>query len=98
MFADFTSVWPLYLICLVALVIAGFWIYRSGMVNSGDDPSGMVGQQGVAQETFAQEGVVMVRGELWRATSDGGIVQKGDTVQVREIRAGLILVVHRVER
>jgi membrane-bound ClpP family serine protease len=47
---------------------------------------------------FTQEGLVFARGELWKATSDGGIIQKDDTVQVRQVRAGLVLVVSRVQK
>lgn len=58
-----------------------------------DDASGMIGRRGVAQETFTQEGVVLVQGELWRATSNGGIINKGASVEVLGLQPGLLLVV-----
>lgn len=89
------SVWifGLSFLLLVAAIAALMW--KSIAPGEGDDPTGMVGQQGIAQETFTQDGVVFARGELWKATSDGGIIQKGDTVQIRGVRSGLVLVVSR---
>lgn len=98
MFGEGASLWWWYLAATIGVVLGARWIYRSAFSLGEDDPSGMLGQHGQAQGTFTQDGMVLVRGELWRATSDGGIIQKGDTVQVQEVRAGLVLVVHRVER
>ena len=80
------------------LVAVAFCLYRKKSGSDSDDPSGMVGQAGTAQTTFAQEGMVLVRGELWRATSGGGIIQKGASVTVREVRPGLILLVDRADK
>jgi membrane protein implicated in regulation of membrane protease activity len=91
-------VWAIYLGLAAAFLLAVGWLYSSAKASETDDPSGMIGQEGTAQETFTQEGRVLVRGELWKATSDGGIVQKGDTVRVQEVRAGLVLVVHRIQK
>lgn len=91
-------VWVVLLCSTVIVVVAVSRLYTSVRSSGTDDPSGMVGQEGIAQETFTQEGRVLARGELWRATSDGGIVQKGDTVRVQGVRAGLILVVRRVQK
>ncbi|MFN4896010.1 MAG: NfeD family protein [Pseudomonadota bacterium] len=88
--------WLIYSLAFIAAVILVISVYRWATAVSQDDPSGMIGQQGVAQETFAREGLVLVRGELWRATSDGGIIEKGDTVLVHEIRSGLMLVVQKL--
>ena len=57
----------------------------------------MVGLEGIAEETFSQEGTVFVRGELWRATSLRGIVQKGERVRVVDVRTGLLLEVEGVK-
>jgi len=85
---------PLLLVLTTAFAL--LWVWRSAFTVGRDDPSGMIGQLGVAQENFTQEGIILVRGELWRATSLAGIVHKGDSVKVSEVRSGLILVVDKV--
>jgi len=90
--------WLVYLLIAAGVVLLVGLLYRSANSAASDDPSGMLNQTGVAQGTFTQVGVVVVRGELWRATSDGGIIQKGDSVVVREVRPGLVLVVSRVQK
>ena len=87
-----------YLLIAAGVVLLVGLLYRSANSAASDDPSGMLNQTGVAQVTFTQVGVVVVRGELWRATSDGGIIQKGDSVVVREVRPGLVLVVSKVQK
>ena len=61
-----------------------------------DDPSGMLGLEGVAQDNFTSSGLVLVRGELWRATSSHGIVPRGARVRVVEVGPGLSVVVEHV--
>ncbi len=80
---------------LLAVVLGVFWFRRSLVTK--DDPTGMVGLEAVAEETFSHEGRVFVRGELWRATTERGIVQKGQRVVVTEVRPGLLLVVGSVK-
>jgi membrane-bound ClpP family serine protease len=53
----------------------------------------MVGLEGIAEETFSQEGMVFVRGELWKATAERGIIQKGEKILVSEVMPGLKLLV-----
>ena len=57
----------------------------------------MIGLEGVAEETFSREGKVFVRGELWRATTRRGIIQKGAEIKVQSIEPGLLLVVESVK-
>lgn len=90
--------WLVYLLIAAGAVLLVGLFYRSTGAAPSDDPSGMLNQTGTAQGTFTQEGVVVVRGELWRATSNGGIIEKGDSVLVREVRPGLILVVSKVQK
>jgi len=92
------TVWVFGLVTLLVVVAIVALVWKAITPGEVDDPTGMVGQQGIAQDTFTQEGVVFARGELWKATSDGGIIQKGDTVQVRHVRAGLVLVVSRQQK
>jgi membrane-bound ClpP family serine protease len=56
-----------------------------------EDLTGVVGLFGKAEETFTTEGTVMVRGEIWKATSKKGIVRKGDRVRVVRVVTGLLL-------
>jgi membrane-bound ClpP family serine protease len=83
---------------LLALLL--FRISKASGADSPDDPSGMVGEVGVAQGTFAADGLILARGELWRATSSAGIVQQGDEVVVQGVGSGLVLIVKtkKVER
>lgn len=60
------------------------------------DGTAMIGLEGEARETFSSEGMVHVRGELWRATTPRGIVERGSAVRVVAMRPGLVLVVEKV--
>jgi membrane-bound ClpP family serine protease len=62
-----------------------------------EDPTGTIGLEGEAAETFTSSGLVLVRGELWRATAKRGIVQKGERIRVLKAGPGLTLIVERVE-
>ena len=61
----------------------------TGVLN----PIGLLGR---AEETFARQGTILVQGEIWKATTLKGIVQKGDCVKVLGLREGLVLEVERV--
>jgi membrane protein implicated in regulation of membrane protease activity len=81
-------------LALVVLVAIVFMLPPSERHSSPQqNVSGLVGARGVAEESFSTEGRVLVQGELWRATSARGIVQRGDPVVVEEVRPGLLLVV-----
>jgi membrane-bound serine protease (ClpP class) len=57
-------------------------------------PDALVGTLGIAQESLAPRGQILVHGELWLAESPQP-VQPGETVKVRAVR-GLTLLVERV--
>lgn len=59
--------------------------------GGGEDLSGVVGLIGKANETFTTEGTVVVRGEIWRATSKRGIIREGDRVRVVRWVTGLLV-------
>jgi membrane-bound serine protease (ClpP class) len=59
--------------------------------------SELVGQAGVVRETLGPEGLVFVRGELWRARTEGDSLPPGTHVQVDRIDEGLVLEVERAE-
>ncbi len=85
--------WALLIIAVGALIVVAALRKQDGQPDS----TGMVGLEGVAQDTFSQEGVVFVRGELWRATARRGIVQRGERVRITEVLPGLLVVVERSE-
>jgi membrane-bound serine protease (ClpP class) len=60
--------------------------------------SELLGQIGVVREPLAPVGVVFVRGELWRARSDGDPVESGTEVKVDRIDDDLVLEVEPVEQ
>jgi membrane-bound ClpP family serine protease len=77
---------------LFGVVFLVFSSNKSGSKN----PSSMRGLEGEAQETFSTFGMVLVRGELWRARSKREIIQRGDRIRVVEAGPGLELLVEKV--
>jgi membrane-bound ClpP family serine protease len=88
--------WALWGILLLLAAGAALLIRQVNRLDSGEQ-TGMVGLTGEAQETFTASGMVLVRGELWRATASKGIVQKGDRVRVLSAGPELTLVVEKVD-
>lgn len=59
--------------------------------------SELVGQVGIVREALAPNGLVFVRGELWRARTGGDPLVPGTPVRVDGIDDGLVLNVERAE-
>lgn len=78
---------------LVVSVAVALWFLPKSSVT-GPVP---VGAEGRAVETFAREGFVLVRGELWRAHTHGGVIEKGDVVVVVGYNGSLAIEVVRKE-
>ena len=57
----------------------------------------MVGRRGTALSQLAPNGVVRIRGEIWKAMSSNGVIAAGDEVTVLRID-GLKLTVRREEQ
>lgn len=76
---------------LLALVVVSLTSGRPSF-----DVVGLVDSVGDAMETFSDTGTIMVRGEIWKAATKRGIVQRGDKVRVVEIGPELTLVVEKV--
>ena len=90
----------LWLIAIVGatLCLLGFLsAWSQGAFTSDADPASMIGQEGVALETFSSAGTVMVRGEEWKATSSRGIIEKGSPIRVTKQISGLVLLVEAIE-
>lgn len=82
---------------IVAVLAAlGFVVWRANSRPPQGDSAGVVGLTGTAEETFTTSGTVLVRGELWRATSRKGIIERGDRVLVVRLLEGLTVEVERV--
>ncbi len=84
------------LTALMALVAFKIVEVRRAPVVTGS--SELIGQIGVVREALAPEGLVFVRGELWRARSDGEPIPPGTPVLVERIDDGLVLEVDRAEQ
>jgi membrane-bound serine protease (ClpP class) len=56
------------------------WVARHRPVATGGEA--LVGAQGEAREEIAPEGMVFVRGALWRAVAEGGPIHSGSPVRV----------------
>jgi membrane-bound serine protease (ClpP class) len=80
---------------LMALVAFKIVQVRRAPVVTGT--SELVGQLGVVREAVAPEGLVFVRGELWRARTEGDPLPPGTPVRVEQIGDGLVLEVERAE-
>ena len=80
------------IVAAFVLILVVWTANRQGENRSTD----MIGLEGVASQTFSAEGMIYIRGELWRATTDRGIIEKGSSVRVVETRPGLVLVVEKV--
>jgi membrane-bound serine protease (ClpP class) len=59
--------------------------------------SELIGQVGVVRETLGPDGLVFVRGELWRARTEGDPLPPGTPVRVDGLDDGLVLDVVRAE-
>lgn len=83
------------LLLIIGAVFLAVLVWRTNQgVNQ--DVSAMLGLEGEAVETFSSEGMIRVRGELWRATTSRGIIERGRAVRVIALRPGLVLVVEKV--
>jgi membrane-bound serine protease (ClpP class) len=84
------------LAALMGLVAFKIVKVRKAPVVTGS--SELVGQVGVVRETLSPDGIIFVRGELWRARSEDGPLEAGTPVRVDAIDEGLVLEVERAEQ
>jgi membrane-bound serine protease (ClpP class) len=74
---------------MVGLAVAKIvQVRRAGVVTGQEE---LIGQVGVVRQALDPEGVVFVHGELWRARTEGGTVEPGETVRVEALDDGLTL-------
>ena len=69
----------------------GYWLSKDVVNREEHTPSSaMIGCAGKATTPIDPEGVVRIRGELWKARSSSGIIDKGEDIVIVGIE-GLIL-------
>ncbi|MCX6115697.1 MAG: hypothetical protein NTV65_10865 [Proteobacteria bacterium] len=86
-------------LALIALVLVLLNLGASlggGAEDAKFDIVGLVGHTGEALDSFSEVGSVSVRGEIWRATTKRGIIQRGERIRVVAVEAELTLLVERV--
>jgi membrane-bound serine protease (ClpP class) len=60
--------------------------------------SELLGYVGVVREALDPEGIIFVRGELWRGRTDGELLEPGTPVRIERIADDLTLEVERAEK
>jgi membrane-bound serine protease (ClpP class) len=66
---------------------------RRKLATGGDSLVGLIGK---AAENISAKGRIFVNGEYWKATCNGGIIEKGAQAKVVAIKPGMILEVEKV--
>ena len=59
-------------------------------------PEAMIGKKGVAITDIKPKGDVRVEGEIWRAESTSGNIEKGERITVKALN-GLVLTVEKTD-
>ena len=72
-------------------------VYKAHKAKPTTGKEGITGEIGEAREDMNPEGLVFVQGELWRATSEGEDIMKGDKVIVKNVD-GLRLIVSKLNK
>jgi membrane-bound ClpP family serine protease len=89
------------LLISLAVVLGGLWAFAITKAVQVRRRPAAVGLQTMVGEIgeFRGDGLVFVRGELWRARAPKGLsLHKGDKVRVDQIEAGLVLDVQPLDR
>ncbi len=90
------------IILAAAIVTVGFFVLAMGLAvkahrkKPATGIEGMIGLEGVAKEDISPEGMVMIKGELWRAVAKEKPIKKGKKVRVVDVR-DLTLVVEEID-
>lgn len=89
-----------WLIATVTILIAGFFAFVVSRVlgahhrQPATGREGLIGKPAVVKVALNPEGVVMVKGELWRAISESGPINPGEEVTITNVD-GLTLHVNK---
>ncbi len=90
------------IIAVAAVVTVGFFVLAVGLAVKAHKrkpetgAEGMIGLEGIAKEDIDPEGMVMIKGELWRAVAKDKPIKKGKKIRVVEVR-DLTLVVEEIK-
>ena len=81
----------------ITVAIGGFWAFAIGKAVAVKRSPVLIGPSDVVGETgeMRRDGLVFVRGELWRAHSEEPLAP-GDQVEVERVEDGLVLGVRRL--
>jgi membrane-bound serine protease (ClpP class) len=85
----------LFYLLLTALALFTIFIITSLRTpkSSKVGDAGLLGEVGTTLEALTPEGMIRIRGELWRARAQQGMIAVGMPVVVVEVEEGLILTV-----
>ena len=91
--------WPV-LVVVAVLALASFSLVVTKVRTAMRRPratgtSALLGEQGVALSSLDPSGQVRVRGEIWKARTEGEVLLKDERIEVLSI-VGLTLVVRRI--
>jgi len=83
---------------IALLVFIAFAIIRAhrSRVNTGKE--GLVGETAIAQTPLDPEGVVFVKGELWKASAENGRIEPGEKVTITGVEGLKLRVVKGSKR
>ena len=88
------------IVIVVLLGLVAFFVSRAAIPTfrrkHATGTGAMIGQEGTVVEEIAEEGVVRVMAEYWRARSVGGVIGEGEVVEVVAVEK-LTLVVKKWE-
>jgi membrane-bound ClpP family serine protease len=83
------------LLGLLSIAI-GLWAFLWTVRHRAWSPFRLVGADAEASETFVEKGHVYVFGELWRAASRSGVIERGDRVRILAVGEGMVLEVEKI--
>ncbi len=83
---------------VVMVCVCAWFLGRKRSQGLGPDPIGlsMIGAVGLANENISSRGSVFIRGELWNAACERGIILRGEAVRVVAVQEELTLLVERL--
>lgn len=86
-------------IFLLVIILIGFvfisYVFLPQLKKPVTGSEGLIGMKGIALESFDQKGMVMVRGEQWKAVTKNGLIKKNDEIKVVDVH-GLTVTVEKI--
>lgn len=93
------AILPAVLVCGGLLMYAVREVAHAYRTKGNTGKESLIGLEGRAMESFSDQGVVFVDGEIWKAVLQPGspALQKNDRVEVTTLKEGLVVEVKKVE-